>query len=424
MREAPLVHAISWNLTRRCNLLCDHCYIEAAPGPRGPDELSTAECVRIMDEIAEINPSALLILTGGEPLLRPDLPALAAAARERGFTVVLGTNGVLLTERQAERLHAAGVQGVSLSLDSIDPGRHDAFRRRPGAWQGAVRAAATCRAEGLDFSLHMSVMEWNAGEISAMAALAGELGATVLNLFFLVRCGRAEGLSDLPASRYEAILADLVERSLDPGRPDAPAVRVKCAPQYRRLVWERDPRSPLLATYAEGACPAGRHYCRITPEGELTPSPYLPLAAGSLRQRSFAELWRTAPVFQELREAPRGGRCGRCEFARVCGGCRCRAHAVHGDYLAEDPACAYEPGAHGGEPVEMPAAFDFGRPAAPALAWSAAATARLDAIPSFARGMVVSAVEAHARASGRSSVTPEVMAEVRRHWSGRFAPRT
>ena len=121
------------------------------------------------------NPNIFLILSGGEPLLRPDLPALAAAGRERGFTVVVGTNGVLLRERQARLLRESGVQGVSLSLDSTDPARHDAFRRLPGAWQGAMRATELCRAEGLDFSLHMSVTEWNAEEIPAMIDLAREL---------------------------------------------------------------------------------------------------------------------------------------------------------------------------------------------------------------------------------------------------------
>jgi radical SAM protein with 4Fe4S-binding SPASM domain len=287
-----------------------------------------------------------------------------------------------------------------------------------------VRAAGTCRAEGLDFSVHMSVTDWNAREIPAMIGLAAELGATVLNLFFLVRCGRAEGLSDIAASQYEAILADLVERELGGGHPGGPLVRARCAPQYRRLVWERDPRSPLLGAYAEGSCPAGKHYCRITPEGDVTPSPYLPLAAGNVRERSFADLWRRAPVFADLRSGRLRGRCGACEFSRICGGCRCRAYATHGDYLGEDPACAYEPGAHGGVPAEAPAAFTFGLEVAPELPWSAAAAARLEAIPSFARGMVVKAVESHARATGQPSVTPELMAEARRHWGGRFATRS
>ncbi len=440
---APTAYSVSWNLTRRCNLCCDHCYISAGPGPRRPDELSTTECLRVMDEIAEINPNIFLILSGGEPLLRPDLPVLAAAGRERGFTVVVGTNGVLLRERQARLLRESGVQGVSLSLDSTDPARHDAFRRLPGAWQGAVRATEICRAEGLDFSLHMSVTEWNAEEIPAMIDLARERGATVLNLFFLVRCGRAEGLTDIPAVQYERILTylartqgagagaqpALLDRRDDPwsvpvGRADSLLVRAKCAPQFRRIVWELDPTSPLLQAYAEGSCPAGKHYCRITPEGDVTPSPYMPLAAGSLRERSFADLWRSAPVFSDLRTSRLRGRCGDCEFSKICGGCRCRAYATSGDYLAEDPACSYQPGAQGGVPVEVPAAFTFGLEVSRELAWSEAASARLRAIPSFARGMVVKAVEAHARSAGHSSVTPELMAEVRRQWGGRFAQRS
>ena len=423
--RVPTAYSVSWNLTRRCNLLCDHCYISAGPGPRPPDELSTAECLRVMDEIAEVNPNIFLILTGGEPLLRLDLPALAAAGRERGFTVVVGTNGVLLRERQARLLRESGVQGVSLSLDSTDAARHDAFRRLRGAWKGAVRATEICRAEGLDFSLHMSVTEWNLGEIPDMIDLARELGATVLNLFFLVRCGRGEGLTDIAASEYERILTWLARvQGAGAGRTDGLLVRAKCAPQFRRIVWELDPTSPLLQAYAEGMCPAGKHYCRITPEGDVTPSPFMPLAVGSLRERSFADLWRSAPVFTDLRTSRLRGRCGDCEFSKICGGCRCRAYATSGDYLAEDPACSYQPGAHGGIPVEVPAALTFGLEVSMELAWSEAASARLQAIPSFARGMVVRAVEAHARSAGHSSVTPELMAEVRQRWGGRFAQRS
>jgi radical SAM protein with 4Fe4S-binding SPASM domain len=416
---APTAYSVSWNLTQRCNLRCDHCYISAGPGPRRPDELSTTECRRVMDEIAEINPNILLILTGGEPLLRPDLPELAAAGRERGFTVVVGTNGVLLRERQARLLRESGVQGVSLSLDSTDPARHDAFRRLPGAWQGAMRATEACRAEGLGFSLHMSVTEWNADEIPAMIDLARERGATVLNLFFLVRCGRAEGLTDIPPEQYERILTALARTQ--GSRADGLLVRAKCAPQFRRIVWEMDPTSPLLQAYAEGSCPAGKHYCRITPEGDVTPSPYMPVAVGSLRERSFADLWRSAPVFRALRTGRLRGRCGECEFSKICGGCRCRAYATSGDYLAEDPACSYQPGAHGGKAIEVPAALTFGLEVSKELAWSEAASARLQAIPSFARGMVVKAVETYARSGGHPVVTPEVMAEVRQSWGARFA---
>ena len=164
-------YAVSWNLTQRCNLVCAHCYLSAAPGASADGELDTAACRRVMADIARVSPGTFLILTGGEPLLRPDIFGLAAAGRDHGFTVVLGTNGVLLRERQARSMRAHGVQGASLSLDSTDPGRHDRFRRLPGAWQGAVRATEHLRAEGLDFSLHMSVTDWNVDEIAGMIDL-------------------------------------------------------------------------------------------------------------------------------------------------------------------------------------------------------------------------------------------------------------
>lgn len=441
----PRAYAVSWNLTARCNLFCAHCYLSAAPGVPGADELGTEECRQVLDDIARVNPRVVLILTGGEPLLRRDLYQLAARAREHGFTVVVGTNGVLLRERQARLLREHGVQGASLSLDSTDAARHDRFRRLPGAFQATLRAAAALRAEGLEFSLHMSVLQWNVAEIPAMIDLARELGARVLNLFFLVRTGRGEGLTDLSAAQYEEVLTALARlqsggsagRCTDPaaedpwsvvaGRAEGLLIRAKCAPHFRRILYQLDPRSPLLANYAFGSCPAGIAYCRITPTGDVTPCPYLPVAAGNLRQQSFVELWERARIFTALREAPRGGRCGACEFGEICGGCRCRAYAASGDYLAEDPACAYTPGAHGGGRIRLPVEQTFGIEPRFALPWEPEARARLDAVPGFARGMVARAVEAYARRAGATVVTGRLLAEVRRHWGlipGRsFAPR-
>jgi radical SAM protein with 4Fe4S-binding SPASM domain len=432
-------YAVSWNLTQRCNLFCAHCYISAAPGASAAGELSTDECRRVMADIARVNPGTFLILTGGEPLLRPDIFELAAEGREHGFTVVLGTNGVLLRQKQARLMKAHGVQGASLSLDSTDPGRHDAFRHLPGAWRGAVRATEALRAEGLDFSLHMSVTDWNVGEIPAMIDLSRALGARVLNFFFLVRTGRGEGLTDIAPAQYEEILTYLAraqgagrvadeaapgsvgERREDPwsvpvGRADGLLIRAKCAPHFRRVLYELDPASPLLANYAHGSCPAGKYYCRITPTGDVTPCPYMPVAAGNLREAGFAELWERAQVFTDLRTGPLGGRCGACEFREICGGCRCRAYATYGDYLAEDPACGYRPGAHGGEVIRLGAEQTFGLEVRFALPWEPAARTRLDAVPAFARAMVVQAVEAYARSQGHGTVTPTLLAEVRSRW--------
>jgi radical SAM protein with 4Fe4S-binding SPASM domain len=451
-------YSVSWNLTQRCNLECAHCYLSAHAGADTRGELTTDECRRVIDDIARINPNVFLILTGGEPLLRRDIFEVAGYASARGFTTVLGTNGVLLREREAQRMRESGVLGASISLDSTDRVKHDGFRRLPGAWDGAVRATRVLADAGLDFSLHMSVTDWNVAEVPAMIDLARELGAKVLNFFFLVRTGRGRDLTDIDAAAYERILTYLAKvQGVGQGppsfvrqmlgmavggnsRPDVPAgfedpwstpvgradgllIRAKCAPHFRRILWQLNPSSPLLKNYAHGSCPAGKYYCRITPEGDVTPCPYMPVAVGNLRASPFDELWRGAPVFEALRDPRLGGRCGACEFSKLCGGCRCRAYATHGDILAEDPACGYQPGAHGGAVIELPDTLMFGLPVNCELTWEPAARERLQAIPAFARGMVVKAVEAYARGRGTSVITPGLLADVRGKWGGRFRPQ-
>jgi AdoMet-dependent heme synthase len=446
-------YSVSWNLTQRCNLECAHCYMSAHGGADTRGELTTAECRRVIDEIAAVNPNVFLILTGGEPLLRRDIWDVAAYAADKKFTTVFGTNGVLLREREARQMREHGILGASISLDSTDRVKHDGFRRLPGAWDAAVRATRVLGDEGLDFSLHMSVTDWNVKEVPAMIDLARDLGAKVLNFFFLVRTGRGRDLSDIDAAAYEEILTSLAkaqgaghgppgfvrrmlgiaeppatERFEDPwstpiGRADGLLIRAKCAPHFRRILWQLNPSSPLLKNYAHGSCPAGKYYCRITPEGDVTPCPYMPVSAGNLRTAGFADLWRSAPVFDDLRDPKLGGRCGACEFSKICGGCRCRAYATYGDYLAEDPACGYQPGAHGGAVIELPATLTFGLSVDYELTWDASARERLNAIPSFARGMVVKAVEGYARSRGESVITPALLADVRARWGGRFRPQ-
>ena len=446
-------YSVSWNLTQRCNLECAHCYMSAHAGADTRGELTTTECRRVMDEIAAVNPNVFLILTGGEPLLRRDVWDVAAYAVAKKFTTVFGTNGVLLREKEARLMREHGVLGASISLDSTDRVKHDAFRRLPGAWDAAVRATRVLTDEGLDFSLHMSVTDWNVKDVPAMIDLARELGAKVLNFFFLVRTGRGRDLTDIDAAAYEEILTYLAkaqgvgqgppsfvrrmlgmadaapaEKFEDPwstpvGRADGLLIRAKCAPHFRRILWQLNPSSALLKNYAHGSCPAGKYYCRITPEGDVTPCPYMPVSAGNLRSAGFADLWRSSPVFGDLRDPKLGGRCGACEFSKICGGCRCRAYATYGDYLAEDPACGYQPGAHGGSVIDLPATLTFGLPVDYELSWELAARERLDAIPSFARGMVVRAVEAYARSRGESVITPALLADVRARWGGRFRPQ-
>ncbi|MGH7411245.1 MAG: radical SAM protein, partial [Candidatus Methylomirabilis sp.] len=427
-------YSISWNLTQRCNLLCAHCYMSAFSGADASQELTTEECRRIIDEIAQVNPNVFLILTGGEPLLRKDLFDIAAYAAEKEFTVVLGTNGVLLREKQARLMRQHGIQGASISLDSTNPARHDTFRRLPGAYQGAVRATEALRSEGLDFSIHTSVTSWNVTEIPAMIDLAGSLGARVLNLFFLVRTGRGLDLTDITPDQYEQLLtylarvqgvgngegrtsaeaASIFDRPEDPwsvpaGRSGDLIIRAKCAPHFRRIIYTLDPTSPLLKNYAHGSCPAGKHYCRIMPEGDVTPCPYMPVSAGNLRRQSFPAIWEGASVLNDLRDPQLGGRCGACEFSKICGGCRCRAYATYGDYLAEDPGCSYQPGQFGGQVITLSEEQTFGLEARLTFQWTDAAKERLRRLPSFARGMVVNGAERYATEQRITVITLEVL---------------
>jgi len=370
--------------------------------------LATAECLRILDQILAVHPAQLLILSGGEPLLRDDLCQLAAHGAAAGATVVVGTNGTLLSGERIAELKEAGVQGVAVSVDSLRPSYHDNFRRGKGSLAATTAALARLRAARLDFIIQSTVTKGNRRELAALVTWAAEQQAVAFNCYFLVATGRGAGLSDLSPADYEAVLADLARWQRDyRGRL---MIRAKCAPHFMRHVHVADPESPIL-NY-ETRCPCGTQYCRITPDGKLTPCPYLPEVAGDLRERSFAEIWRSSPLFRQLREGTLGGKCGRCEYRKLCGGCRARAFALEGDVLAADPSCAYEPAAD--TPLLEPLrAVTYGAEFVPALVWTDAARARVERIPSFVRGVVMGRVEAYARRQGRREITPELLAEVR-----------
>jgi len=400
-------HVVAWNLTRRCNLECAHCYIAAGPRESATSELDTAECLRIVDEVLAVNSAPMLILSGGEPLLRHDLAEIAGYASERGATVVVGTNGTLLTDERIAALKAAGVRGFAVSIDSLTPRYHDNFRHGKGSLDDTIAALGRLRAQRLDFIIQTTATKGNRAELERVAQWSAEQGAVAFNCYFLVATGRGAGLSDLAPAEYEAVLADLARWQRDyRGRM---MVRAKCAPHFMRHVHAADPDSPIL-NY-ETRCPCGTQYCRITPDGKLTPCPYLPEVAGDLRAQTFGDIWRSAPLFHTIRAGTLGGKCGQCEYRKLCGGCRARAFALEGDVLAADPSCVYEPreGAEVIEPVSVAYGTDF----APALIWSQAAAARLDRIPSFVRGVVAKRVEDWARERGLREITPELLSEIR-----------
>ena len=414
-------HVIAWNLTRRCNLECAHCYISAGPHESAEGDLRTDECLRITAEILAVNPAPLFILSGGEPLLRDDLETIAAFATSRGATVVVGTNGTLLTDARIASLKAAGVTGVAVSVDSLDAHRHDAFRHGIGALEATSAAIGRLREQRLDFIVQTMVTRRTRSELGQLVTWAAERGAVAFNAYFLVATGRGARLSDLTPAEYERALGELVEHQRHHlGRM---MVRAKCAPHFMRLVHQLDPTSPVLAYSTR--CPCGTQYCRITPDGHVTPCPYIPTAAGDLRAQGFAEIWREARLFRDLRgEASLGGRCGRCEYRAVCGGCRARALALEGDVMAEDPSCLYEP--TGSAPViasPRPATYGMAAALPRNLRWTPDAEARLARIPSFVRDVVARRLEEYAEARGVDEITVDLMQAVRRDMPVDFSRR-
>ncbi|HEX6133321.1 MAG TPA: radical SAM protein [Longimicrobiales bacterium] len=411
-------HIVAWNLTRRCNLACAHCYISAGAWHDTAGELTTAEVRRITDEILAVNPAPLFILSGGEPLLRNDLEEIATHATRGGATVVVGTNGTRLTAARIGSLRSAGVTGVAVSIDSLDERYHDRFRHGGGALADTLAAVDRLREQRLDFIVQTTVTRGNRAELPRLAEWAAERGAVAFNVYFLVETGRGSGMRGLEPQENEEVLEQLV--ALERTYRGRMMVRSKCQPQIMRHVLAADGDSPLR-NYAT-RCPCGVQYCRITPDGKLTPCPYLPEVAGDLRRDSFADVWRNAPLFRSLREGEPGGKCGSCEYRRVCGGCRARAFARTGDVLAEDDSCSYEP--RGGVPViEAAAPVHYGANVAPSMAWNDDARARMNRVPSFVRGVVTARIEAFARERGRDRVTVELLDEVRRSMPIDFSRR-
>ncbi|MBI4389686.1 MAG: radical SAM protein, partial [Nitrospinae bacterium] len=209
-------YSISWNITKRCNLNCDHCYLDADfRGGFRTDELSTEECFRVMDQIAEVNPNPFLILTGGEPLLRPDIYDLIRYAADRKFMVVLGTNGTLINKANAEKIKAAGAHGVGISIDSMDADKHNRFRGVSRAWENSTKAFEILNEVGIDFLIQMSVSDWNYKEIPDVVAFAEKMGAVAFNLYFLVCTGRGQGNTDISNAAYEEALKTLYRLQME-----------------------------------------------------------------------------------------------------------------------------------------------------------------------------------------------------------------
>jgi len=260
---------VAWNLTRRCNLECAHCYIAAGPREDATAELDTATCLDIVDQLLGVNPAPMLILSGGEPLMREDLTQIARYAAAKGATVVVGTNGTLLTDERIGALKQAGVRGVAVSVDSLRPSYHDNFRHGKGSLAETRAALARLAARRLDFIIQTTVTKGNRAELGALVEWAAAQGAVSFNCYFLVSTGRGASLTDLAPPEYEAVLADLARwQGQYRGRM---LVRAKCAPHFMRHVHAADPDSPIR-NY-ETRCPWARSTVASRPTGSSPRAP-------------------------------------------------------------------------------------------------------------------------------------------------------
>lgn len=349
---------VIWEVTRACDLRCVHCRADAQRW-RHPSELSTDEGRRLLEQVRDLE-SPVFIFTGGDPLRRLDLFELIDYAVRLGLNVAITPSGTpLLTPAVVRRFREQGVRRMGLSLDGPDAESHDAFRQQPGSFLWSVTALKAARDCGLATQINTTVTRRNLHKLGRMAALVGDLGAVTWSLFFLVRVGRAQECDQLTSQEFEEVFAFLYDLS----QRVPYQVRTTAAPHYRRYVLQRQTEErrrqaagvlPLLGTIPQdvpGSMPRavhgvtdGRGLMFISHIGEVCPSGFLPLVAGNVRQASLGEIYRTAPLFQALRDVTKWhGKCRDCEFVRVCGGSRARAYAQHGDPLAEEPLCAYEP---------------------------------------------------------------------------------
>lgn len=317
---------VAWETTSACNLRCSYCRAKATAEP-DPEELSTEEALDLIDEVAPLKP--LLILSGGEPLLRPDIFLLARHAASKGFRVSLATNGTLLTPEVVDEIVSSGVSRVSISLDGSTPENHDAVRGR-GCYLRAMKGIGNLDGR-VDFQINFTITKRNARDLLPIFDLAESLGAKALHFFFLVPTGRGTE-KDLISPEMQEELLNLID--LERSRRTV-EVQVTCAPQYARIALPGSGRRG-------GGCLAGTSFAFISRRGEVYPCGYLPMLAGNVRRQSFGEIWENSAVFKALRERKLKGRCGECGYRTACGGCRARAFAKKGDYLESDPMCIYE----------------------------------------------------------------------------------
>ena len=338
---------VAWEVTRNCNLNCVHCRAAASRGPY-EGELDTAKCFQILDQIEEVG-KPIVILTGGEPLLRQDVFELARYGTQKGLRMVMATNGILITNEVTEKMKSSGIQRVSVSLDGADAEQHDRFRKVEGAFDGALRGIEILKHEGIEFQINTTITRHNVAQAEKMLRLAVRLGAAAHHIFLLVPTGRAKDMTDqeIDAQEYEKLLHWFYDM-----RSEVPIhLKATCAPHYYRVLRQEAHKKGETVNYATygldavtRGCLGGTSFCFISHVGVIQPCGYLELDCGDLKNATFRDVWEDSAIFRKLRDfSAYKGKCGRCEYLRFCGGCRARAYERSGDFLEEEPLCTYRP---------------------------------------------------------------------------------
>ncbi len=342
---------IAWEVTRSCNLSCIHCRASAEKGPYA-GEFSTERCFRLIDDIAGFS-KPVIILTGGEPLMRKDIFEIAEYGTRKGLRMVMAPNGTLIDEENAKMMVMSGIKRISISIDGSTRESHDRFRQVEGAFEGALRGIEYAGKAGLEFQINTTITGANMEELPDILALAVKLGAVAHHIFLVVPTGRAKDMKDneIPPEMYEKTLHWFYEQS------DRVPIHLKatCAPHYYRILRQRakaEGKKITFKTHGMDAvtrgCLGGISFCFISHTGQVQPCGYLELNCGDLKKNTLDDIWTNSAIFRSLRDFDGyRGKCGRCEYRQVCGGCRARAYELTGDYLGEEPYCTYQPEGQG-----------------------------------------------------------------------------
>ena len=345
--NANTIRLVAWETTRRCNLNCKHCRAFAEDHPYD-NELDTKASFKLLDQIREVG-TPIIILTGGEPLLRDDIFDIAAYGAKIGLRMVMAPNGTLITPKIAERLKTCGIKRISVSLDGSTPQSHDDFRGLKNAFNDSIRGIKIAKAAGLEFQINTVITKTNLEEIPKILSLAEQLGAVAHHIFLLVPTGRGKYIADsaIDSKEYEETLNWFYDQQ------DKTSLQLKatCAPHYYRILRQRAKAEGKKVTFethgldaVTRGCLAGTGFCFISHVGRVQTCGFLDVTCGDITKQTFKDVWENSTVFNELRDFNNlENKCGICEYKNVCGGCRARAYEATGNYLEEEPLCSYQP---------------------------------------------------------------------------------